>query len=338
MALGRKRRVRPRFFLFATVVAGLAVWALWPLPHPPASPSPKAIATHPTLGVLQTTSRGRTIFVLPEPISGFSQGTQGAVLEIAGGTSRQGPSALSAAITSQGLVQGPSGPFLPGGMIVFDQGQWIFAGGMNHNQAVNASVSLSSGQAAPPILPEPLAYAGVAVLPATGATFLVGGMTPQGASDTIWLLQDGSFRSWAHLPKPVAGAASAAGGQLLVVAGGTVNSGQANPSIWIFQARTHRLLDTLTLPFGIEGASLLYWHGVFWLLGGQSGTRLLNTIWQIRGHSLYRASSTLPEPLSDFGAAVMGHSVWLVGGEGVHGPTGRVQELTLADARQSLPK
>ncbi|MCY0909315.1 MAG: hypothetical protein OWR62_13105 [Sulfobacillus thermotolerans] len=330
-----KRRIKPRFFVFVLAVIGVAGWGVHLLSFRPSrivnasqrmhqgSLNPSLIQSWPTTRQLQATS-----FDLPQPLWGFASLAQGSLLEMAGGHNSQGLSSFSATITPQGLIQGPSGTFARGSFMLVSHGHFIVAGGVEHAQPITAGVAVASGHTVPHVLPEALAYAGTAIGP-HGSTWIVGGQSTPSLSRLIWHLHRGHFSVWGHLPLAVENPAIAVSRQFLVVAGGLTTQGQDNPDIWIFARDTHRLVATLRLPSGLENAQLVSIRGNFWLLGGTHGTSPLSTIWLIHHQHLYRASVTLPTPLSGFGTFVRGSVIWLVGGMTPHGPTNHIEGLRL---------
>ncbi len=323
-----RRRVRPRFYGFALIAGALSAVLLWHghRIHAHATPPRQGQTAYIPAPRLQVRS---VWFSLPQSLSSYAFASSGSAMQIAGGKGTRGPSVFTAVISPQGVVQGPSLALPAGAALVPRAGSTVAAGGLAHDIPTASAISLDSGSTVPGFLPHSLAYAAAAWCPGTFTAYLSGGESRPGRlQSTIWEDANGSFTLWGHLPQGVRNASSAAGPDTILVEGGTLWANRPNPYVWIFQKSSHTLVQTLTLPDGLSGAAVVYADGSYWIMGGTVRGRIVGTIWQIRGSHLVKARSALPTPLCDFGAALMDHALWIVGGLTPTGPVRAIREIS----------
>ncbi|MCL5015658.1 MAG: hypothetical protein M1493_16975 [Firmicutes bacterium] len=330
-----RRRVRPRFFVFLSLVIamGAALFVMASRPSPPVRSPVAALPKKPRVSHELHCRTVQASFSLPQSLSNLRALTIGSSLIVAGlvpgSRNFQG---VSVSITSQGLVQGPSPILFPGGNLVLSQNMEWWAGGVHGQTIQRSALNLQSDHSYANFLPTPLNRAAVALSPTGSELFMLGGSSQNALSNRIYQLTEssGSFHFWGTLPQAVDSPAAATGGNFLVVAGGTLAGGRFSSDVWIYQLSSRNLLTTLHLPYGIQGAQIIYTQHRFWLLGGEkSPGHLLSSIWLVTPARLIKTPVHLPVPLADFGAGVLNHRIWIVGGTTNHGLTSAIRTLTL---------
>jgi N-acetylneuraminic acid mutarotase len=200
-------------------------------------------------------------------------------------------------------------------------------------------------------LPQPRA-AGSSVTSGT-TSYLVGGSNAVGAVPSVLATTDGRrFVALASLRVPVQfPAVTVFDGNLYIfggTAGGGSDAGQPVRTIQILSLKTHRVSDSRHLPEPLTGAAAVVIGHDILLAGGDTASpptttvtstsastatstpaqSTSSTIWSFDPASgRFRAVGHLPVPVSHAGAAVLGTTAWLVGGESDGTPVSAVQSF-----------
>jgi outer membrane protein assembly factor BamB len=169
-----------------------------------------------------------------------------------------------------------------------------------------------------------------------GATaFVIGGYNGPALDAVVLGTTDGlHFRPVATLPVPVRYPAAAALDGKIYVFGGQLGDGQLTRAVQVVNPRTRSAHVVGQLPSAVAGAMAVDLAGTIYLAGGESpaGTpspRPSADIYAFDASSdSFLRAGTLPVPVSNAGAAVIGQRAWVVGGELAGGtPTAAVQVL-----------
>jgi hypothetical protein len=176
----------------------------------------------------------------------------------------------------------PGGPVTPVGSLPHAQsdvavsqygGTAYIVGGYDGNVFLNTILAWRPG-AAPRVvghLPVGLRYSAVAV--ADGGLLVVGGSTPNGASDAIYRfdLRTDQVRQLGRLPHPVThGGAAALGAEVYLVGGRGDPVNAQTASVWSIDPLTGRVRSAGRLPEPISDAAVLTIGGGIVVAGGQS--------------------------------------------------------------------
>jgi hypothetical protein len=193
-------------------------------------------------------------------------------------------------------------------------------------------------------------------------TYLVGGNDAAAPTSTILATSDGQhFVAVASLPVPVASAAVTAFGGRLYVFGGVAttgaDAGRPVTTIQVVNLKTHKVTDSWHLPEPLDAAAAVVLGHDILVAGGDtaspgvgtptstpaggtatsttgtptSTTSSVSTVWSFDPAT--GATSTagqLAVPVSHAGAAVLGTTAWLVGGETNGIPVSAVQSFVTA--------
>ena len=210
-------------------------------------------------------------------------------------------------------------------------------------------------------LPEPRSGAATATVGTT--TYVVGGENgPLSPDPTVLATTDGrSFSDIATLPVPVSFPAVAAIGAKLFVFGGEAVSGntagQPVTTVQLVDVTKHRAKVIGRMPVALEGAAAVTVGGKVLLVGGDSfpstttsysssaassgaaggvnatGSQTSATVWDFDPlRTRFVSAGRLQTPVARAGVAVLGSTVWLVGGSSAGAPVSVVQSLSLSAA------
>jgi hypothetical protein len=322
MTARRRRRLRPRFFLFVLLVATL-VAALTHRVHAPArvgsaapgrpgAPSaPARLTWHPAP------------WTLPRPAEGLAATVAFGDVVVAGGWSG----------TSLGTVRGfgprpftatLSVPVHDAAAATLGRAVYVLGGG----QSTGISTVQALTQGAPtarPARPLPEALSDLGAVTWRGAVYVVGGYTGQSYSARIW-------RWTPHAPAEVAAVLPVgiryAGVTLfhnrLLVAGGLTPAGRTS-AVWSVNLATGSVRAWPPLPTPTAYVTLAAWQGTVWAVGGDSAHGILDTVlrWDAAEQRWVNAGR-LPVP-TYYGALVAdGATLYYLGGRTASGPTAQV--------------
>ena len=161
-----------------------------------------------------------------------------------------------------------------------------------------------------------------------GTAYVVGGFTGTRWLDTIvaWQPRTGS-RVVGHLPFPVRYAAVAAADGRLVIAGGSLQSGEASRAVLEFAPASGEVVRIGLLPAPTTHAAAAAIRSTAYVLGGRgaaSNTPLARIV-AITASGHIRTAGLLPQPLSDLAAVGTQGQILVAGGRG---RTGTVSTFT----------
>ena len=164
-----------------------------------------------------------------------------------------------------------------------------------------------------------------------GAAYIIGGYTGNAWLDSIVAFRPGTAAHVvAHLPTPLRYAAVASAGGRVVIAGGSLPAGTASRTVYLFDPRTRRVRSIARLPHPTTHASAVALGSTVYVLGGR-GTTLRTPTDAIEAIDIHsgrvHAAGSLPAAVSDLGAGVIGGHVLTVGGNGLNGTVGSVDEF-----------
>jgi len=358
----RSTRVVVTVVVVLAVVAGAAVYFGRHLLHhsaaPPARPAPPSVPVPRAVSTLATWRLGAPITgaVVVAGAPGSDQ------LVILGGMTTGGLTASGAFtldVTDGDLTQvgdlmttldGASGAVIGGHDVVFGGTSSSSAPPSAAVQALPAPTATgsSSSATAPPTatalgaLPRPLVGATAVTVGTT--TYLVGGDTTGGPAPGILATSDGShFTTVATLPVPVQYPAVAVVGTTLYVFGGTAatgaDSGSPVATIQVVDLKTHRVTDAGHLPEPLTASAAVVLGPDILLAGGDTApaggssaaTTSVSTVWFFNpAGETATVVGQLPVAESHAGVAVLGSTVWLVGGQSDGTPVATVQSLVTA--------
>lgn len=205
---------------------------------------------------------------------------------------------------------------------------------------------------APNELALPQALTGVAAIQSGSNLYVVGGTAGAGAVADVSVAEvasDGNLTAWVagpSLPEPRAGAAAVSLSGVPYIVGGLDASGAPTTSVFMGQVENgvvqswvpangeDRTVD-LTLPVAISDAAVAGSSGGLYLFGGRTADGISDqvlfaatdedgalTAWQAIGEL------PLPEPRAGATAAAVGDFVYVLGGEGLAGPSSTIYRLS----------
>ena len=157
---------------------------------------------------------------------------------------------------------------------------------------------------------------------ATGQVLVVGGFDGTKWSAGILKTSDGTaFTTVAQLLTPVRyPAAAVLNGKVFVVGGEIAPNGSDSPAVQQIDMQTYAMTAVGQLPAGLSHAVAATVNGAIYVFGGRSGGHALDGISVLDpATGQLRLVGHLPTPTSDMGIAVIGQTVYLVGGEGDSG-------------------
>jgi N-acetylneuraminic acid mutarotase len=152
-----------------------------------------------------------------------------------------------------------------------------------------------------------------------GQYYVVGGFDGKKWLGDVLATTDGvTFNVIAQLPTPVRYPAVAAlNGKLYVIGGETSPNSADATTVQQVDLQTNAVTNLGPLPAGLSHASAAVLNGSIYVFGGRSGGHAITTV------SLFSPTTgqlqpvtTMPVARSDMGLAVVGQTVYLVGGEG----------------------
>jgi hypothetical protein len=200
-------------------------------------------------------------------------------------------------------------------------------------------------------LPEPRTGAGTFL---SGENlYVIGGETADGAVASVAatrVTEDGNFEPWSEgpaLPEPRSGAAVTTLSGVPYVIGGLDASRAPTTTVYQGVLEDGRLTEwteseALVLPQPLSDAAAVSTGDGLFLMGGRTTDGLSATVWQSAfgeanpptlGEWQELAQLPLPEPRADAAAAMVGASVFLVGGQGPDGITNSVFRLDLEEGQ-----
>ena len=178
-------------------------------------------------------------------------------------------------------------------------------------------------------LPNPSSDQAAAVV--GGTAYIVGGYTGSGWLDTIVAWRPGApARVVAHLPTALRYAAVTATADRLVIAGGSLPSGNASDAVLEFVPAQRRVLRVGRLPAPTTHAAAAAIGDVAYVVGGRGaivGSATARVIGVDLNTRRIWAAGRLASPRSDLAAATLGTGIVLAGGRGVTGTEDRISEL-----------
>ncbi|MDA8193652.1 MAG: hypothetical protein M0Z53_06615 [Thermaerobacter sp.] len=324
----RRRRVRPRFFVFLgllTVIILASVWAARPRTPRHLPVDTKPTSAKPTLGSKAAAEAGGTWtaapFALPQPLKGLAAAFSGGTAYLAGGLNQTSSPAVYV-LTGTGLrllANLPAGVH-DAGAAVLNGTLYVLGGGQAVPEAAAWQIALNPPgpvQSAPALF-APLSDA--TAISYGSAIYLVGGYEAGAPSNRVWQYRPGAGDTvFAVLPTGVRYAAVAAAGDTLYVAGGLAAGGPTRTASAI-NLRTGTVTRLPPLPYAVEHAEGLVMQGRFWVAGGSNVggfTQRVNVY--NPSTKTWQPGPPLPAAAGD-GALVPFHSgaLWIGGENGQH--------------------
>ncbi len=208
----------------------------------------------------------------------------------------------------------------------------VFGGGTTGPSSTAQRFEVSGTVEPSGSLPAARADAGAATI--DGTAFVVGGYDGPRLDAEVLATTDGlHYADVARLAVAVRYPAVAALGGKIYVFGGQASNGQPVRTVQAVDPLSHKVVVVGQLPVPLSGAVAVDLGGTIYLAGGDSpaGTSQQPTAtiyaFDLGSHSFLRAGP-LPVAVGNAGAAVLGRSAWIVGGEVAGGtPTAAVQLL-----------
>lgn len=316
-----RRRIRPRFFVFLALLAGVGIggYSLLSRPIPSVAqhvdpPAARAALKPPSSFYTLTP------FGLPEGLSNFSAiSTTGGIILVAGGQIPGGINSTTYTLTSNGAVISGSlnQPRQDGGLALIHGNPVYFGGVTSAHQIVSTAQSLN-GSSPYNFLPQ--ALYGFAAATANNITYVVGGITPIGYSANIYRINpQGQATLWSTLPMPIAHPMAQIFRGSLYIAGGATASGKLVPTIFRVSLQTKQLSRWAEMPVGLDNGSMAVLDNRIWILGGATRNGLSRATWVIMGKNAVVPARPLPEPLSGASVVSANNAIWIMGG---HSPQG----------------
>jgi hypothetical protein len=180
----------------------------------------------------------------------------------------------------------------------------------------------------------PQAESDVAVTGDGQTAYIVGGYNGTDALDTVLAFTPGaSPRVVAHLPTALRYAAVTMAGGAIIVAGGSMPTGDASQAIYRVTPATGQVREIGRLPAPLTHAGAATLGGFVYLIGGRGGSTTSQTAGVLAVNPLtgaVRAVGQLPTPLSDAGVTAVGDAIIVAGGHGPNGTVASVGELVPA--------
>ena len=210
---------------------------------------------------------------------------------------------------------------------------YVFGGGTGTSQLDTIlTVDPRTGAAqATGRLPAPSSDQSAAAIGRTA--YVVGGYTGSRWLDTIVAWRPGGrARIVAHLPHTLRYAAVAAAAGRLVIAGGSLESGDASDSVYAYTPGATHVVRVGRLPQPTTHAAAAAIGSTAFVIGGRGAVRGTPTSRIVAVDPVarrIRSAGSLARPLSDLAAVSSGHGILLAGGSGTSG--------TVADLTQLLP-
>jgi YVTN family beta-propeller protein len=172
-----------------------------------------------------------------------------------------------------------------------------------------------------------------------GTAYVVGGFTGARWLDTIvaWRPRAGS-RVVGRLPFAVRYAAVAAAGKRFVIAGGSLQSGEASRAVLEFVPASGRVVRVGTLPAPTTHAAAAALGSTVYVVGGRGGALGTPTsrIVAVTSTGHVVAAGRLPEPLSDLAAVATGRRILVAGGRSRSGTVSSFTWLRHTTVRVSV--
>ncbi|MGE5132248.1 MAG: hypothetical protein ACM32E_04980 [Gemmatimonadota bacterium] len=336
----------------AALCLSLLAAACTPAAHPRASRAGAAASPPPATAalVLQVTPAA---YQLPSGVSREVVLAAGRRLLIAGGLTPS--SASSAAVRSLNPVTGDAAragrlaaPTHDAAGAVLGGRAYLFGGGDQASAASVQSLAARGRAALAGRLPRPRSDLSAVTIGGTG--YLLGGYDGASYDASVLATRDGRhFRQVAKLPVPVRYAAVAAAGGQIWVFGGQSASGltsdiqRVSPATGAASVAGH-------LPRPVTGAAALALGGLIYVAGGQvaparggsaASAAALTTTGAVLAFDPGRGTMTpagqLPVPVANAGAAVLGRTGYLVGGNNGQRQVPTVTTLRLVTPAAALP-
>jgi hypothetical protein len=218
---------------------------------------------------------------------------------------------------------------------------FLFGGGVTASLATVQSLRGRGTATVAGQLPGPRSDLSSVTLGSTA--YLVGGYDGASYDPAVLATSNGStFRTVARLPAPVRYAAVAGAGNQIYVFGGQTPAGPSR-LIQRVNLATHRAAVVGRLPVPVTGATAFALGGRLYIAGGQvakggaapAATRAVLAYSPAR-HSLATAG-TLPVPVSNAAAAVIGGTAFVVGGTDGNRQVPTVAQVRLVPATAAFP-
>ncbi|MCU1495680.1 MAG: Kelch repeat-containing protein [Acidimicrobiaceae bacterium] len=179
------------------------------------------------------------------------------------------------------------------------------------------------------------ARADAAAVTIGSTAYVVGGYDGPSLDAEVLATTNGtSFTGVGSLAVPVRYPAVAALGGRIYVFGGQGNDGRPVRTVQVLDPATHKASVVGELPIPISGAAAAKVGGTIYLAGGESATggstpSPVHNIYAFdAARSHFLEAGSLPVPVTNAAAAVVGNRLWVVGGEIAGGsPTADVQML-----------
>ena len=212
---------------------------------------------------------------------------------------------------------------------------YLFGGGTGANTQSDAIVRVPAGGGNGVEigrLPAPSSDQSAATI--RGTAYVVGGFTGTHWLDTIVAWRPGQpARVVAHLPYALRYAAVSSTGDRLVIAGGSLESGNAGSEVLSYQPGSSRVVRIGRLPAPTTHAAATSLGGIVYVIGGR-GSSLGSASARIVAvdpvaHRI-RAAGKLSSPRSDLAATSLAGKIVLAGGLGTSGTEAGISRLTRA--------
>lgn len=180
----------------------------------------------------------------------------------------------------------------------------------------------------------PQAESDVAVTGDGQTAYIVGGYNGTNALDTVLAFTPGAGpHVVAHLPTALRYAAVTMAGGAIIVAGGSMPTGDASQAIYRVSPATGQVREIGRLPAPLTHAGAATLGGFVYLVGGRGAVTTSQTADVLAVNPVtgaVRAVGHLPAPLSDAGVVAVGGAIIVAGGHGPSGTVAGVGELVPA--------
>ncbi len=180
----------------------------------------------------------------------------------------------------------------------------------------------------------PQAESDVAVTGDGHTAYVVGGFNGTDSLDTVLAYAPGGApHVIAHLPTALRYAAVTMAGGAIIVAGGSIPTGDASQAIYRVSPATGQVREIGRLPAPLTHAGAAALGGWVYLVGGRGADTTSQSAGVLAVNPLtgaVRSVGHLPTPLSDAGVVAVGRAIVVAGGHGPNGTVAAVGELVPA--------
>jgi YVTN family beta-propeller protein len=328
-------------------VAALAAVAVLLIALPRSHDSPKTAGTTATSAVRLPTARirvrsrpknltleERVTGTLPAPLQDPAATVAGRQMILLGGLTSADTSSgtvLSATATGARPIGSLPSPRHDTAAVTLGSSVYLFGGGNGVAQLDDVlRVDPSSGRSRL-VGHLPAGSSDSSAAAVDGTAYVVGGYTGTHWLDTIVAWRPGSgARVVAHLPHALRYAAVAAAGGRIVIAGGSLEDGNASSALLEYTPGTNRVTRLGTLPAPTTHAAAAAAGDVVYVIGGRgaapgSATAHIVAV-EVRAHRV-RAAGSLAAARSDLAAVAVGGRILVAGGAASSGTVDTISRL-----------